>query len=178
MTAVVDVRTITGVELVKLGRWEISNMVMRVTPADMQSMIDAHRAGVKRKPAIKIGHDDTRFDGAPAMGYVDHLRLSSDGATLLGDYVNVPAMLADLIPYAYPERSIEAYIDYRHQASGTTWPMVIDAVALLGAFGPGVTDLTSLQAVADLYGVTVAARQRTVAVAAARRRRNQRSQRG
>lgn len=176
MTAVVDVRTITGVELVKLGRWEISNMVMRVTPADMSSLIDAHRAGVTRKPVIKLGHDDDR-DSAPAMGYVDNLRLSADGATLLGDYINVPAMLAELIPYAYPDRSIEAYVDYRHQESGKTWPMVLDAVALLGATGPGVTDLTSLQAVAELYNVTVA-RQRTVAVAAARRRRNQRSQRG
>lgn len=184
-----DVRTITGIELVKVGRWEASTGVFRVTKVDLISAIDAHRAGVKRKPVIKIGHDDSR-DSAPAMGYVDNLRLSADGNTLLGDFVNVPARLAELIPLAYPERSIEGFTDYYHQSTGTTWPLVIDAVALLGAVGPGVADLKSLQAVGELYGVGAStgadtlvllrcpnrARSRAVAVAAARRRRARRSE--
>ena len=183
-----DVRTITGIELVKLGRWEASNAVFRVTPADLRSAVEAHQAGVKRKPVLKIGHDDDR-DSDPAMGYVDNLRLSADQTTLLGDFVNVPARLAELIPYAYPDRSVEALVDYHHQSTGTTWPLVIDAVALLGAIGPGVSELRSLQAVGDLYGVAAAAsadtlvylrspnrrRDIAVAVAAARRRRAQRT---
>ena len=184
-----DVRTIPGVELVRVGRWETSTGVFRVTKVDLISAIDAHNAGVKRKPVIKLGHDDSRGD-APAMGYVDNLRLSADGNTLIGDFVNVPARLAELIPFAYPERSIEGYTDYYHQSTDTTWPLVIDAVALLGAVGPGVADLKSLQAVGDLYGVAAGAstaadtlvflrcpntaRERAVAVAAARRRRTQR----
>lgn len=181
-----DVRSIPGVELVKVGRWEASTGVFRVTKVDLVSAIDAHRAGVKRKPVIKIGHDDSR-DDAPAMGYVDNLRLSADGNTLLGDFVNVPSRLAELIPFAYPERSIEGFVDYYHQSTGTTWPLVIDAVALLGAVGPGVADLQSMQA-ADLYGIAAShsvdalvflrcpntTRDRAVAVAAARRRRAQR----
>lgn len=181
-----DVRTIPGVELVKVGRWEISNGVFRVTKVDLLSAIQAHEAGVMRKPVIKIGHDDSR-DNAPAMGYVDKLRLTEDGQTLLGDFVNVPTQLAELIPFAYPERSIEGFVDYYHQSTDTTWPLVLDAVALLGATGPGVADLKSLQAVGNLYGVNAAsspslvylrcpnrARDRAVAVAAARRRRTQR----
>lgn len=165
-------RTIVGVELVKLGRWEASNAVFRVTAADLRSVVEAHQAGITRKPVIKIGHDDDRVND-PAMGYVDHLRLSGDGTTLLGDFVNVPAMLAELMPLAYPERSGEWFMDYLDQATGKTWPMVLDAVALLGADGPAVTSLKSFQDVADLYGV-MAARRRTVVMAAARRRRAQR----
>ena len=183
-----DVRTIAGIELVKVGRWEISTGVFRVTPADLVSAVEAHKAGVRRKPVLKIGHGD-EDDRAPAMGYVDNLRLSSDGNTLLGDFVNVPTRLAEVIPLAYPDRSVEGFADYYHQASGTTWPLVLDAVALLGAVGPGIADLKSLQA-ADLYGIAARVsaatdtlvflrcpntdRQRTVAVAAARRRRAQR----
>ena len=183
-----DVRTITGVELVKVGRWDISTGVFRVTRADLVSAIDAHQAGVRRKPVLKVGHGD-EDDKAPAMGYVDNLRLSSDGNTLLGDFVNVPARLAEVIPLAYPDRSIEGFTDYYHQSTDTTWPLVLDAVALLGAVGPGVADLKSLQA-ADLYGIAArvstatdtlvflrcpnTTRDRAVAVAAARRRRAQR----
>lgn len=183
-----DVRTIAGVELVKVGRWEASTGVFRVTKADLVSAVDAHRAGIKRKPVLKIGHSDAD-DRVPALGYVDNLRVSADGNTLLGDFVNVPARLAELIPLAYPDRSIEGFTDYYHQSTGTTWPLVIDAVAL-GAVAPGVSDLTSLQAVGDLYGVAARVstptdtlvylrcpnptRNRAVAVAAARRRRAQR----
>lgn len=181
-----DVRTITGVELVKVGRWEASTGVFRVTKVDLVSAVNAHNAGVKRKPVLKLGHDDSD-DSAPALGYVDNLRLSPDGNTLLGDFVNVPARMAELIPLAYPDRSIEGFVDYYHQSTGTTWPLVIDAVALLGAVAPGVSDLKSLQP-ADLYGIAAASapdtliflrcpnttRARAVAVAAARRRRAQR----
>lgn len=184
---VADVRTIAGVELVKVGRWDISTGVFRVTRADLVSAIEAHKAGVRRKPVLKIGHGAD--DRAPAMGYVDNLRLSADGNTLLGDFINVPARLAEVIPLAYPDRSIEGFTDYYHQSTDTTWPLVLDAVALLGAVGPGVADLKSLQA-EDLYGIAArvstetdtlvflrcpnAERERAVAVAAARRRRAQR----
>ena len=127
-----DVRTITGVELVKVGRWDISTGVFRVTRADLVSAIDAHQAGVRRKPVLKVGHGD-EDDKAPAMGYVDNLRLSSDGNTLLGDFVNVPARLAEVIPLAYPDRSIEGFTDYYHQSTDTTWPLVLDAVRRITA---------------------------------------------
>ena len=147
-----DLRTVAGVELAKVGRWEVSTGVFRVTKADLASAVEAHQAGVLRKPVIKIGHDSER-DTDPAMGYVDNLRLTDDGNTLIGDFVNVPAKLAALIPLAYPDRSVEAFTDYHQQSTGRTWPLIIDAVALLGAVGPGISELQSLQGVADLYGV-------------------------
>jgi hypothetical protein len=155
----VDVRTIRGVELVKVGTWECVNGTWSITAAMLRAAVDAHRAGPVRKPVIKLGHEGPMRDAAPALGYVDGLRLADGGNTLVGDLVNVPAPVANLIPHAYPSRSIEAWMDYE-APDGTVWPFLITGLALLGATGPGCETLTSLQDVAGLYGVDVAAAQR------------------
>lgn len=181
----VDVQTVRGVELIKAGTWQIEAGEWTVTPDDLVSAIEAHRAGVLRKPVIKIGHSDPRFDGSPALGYVDNLRLTAGGTVLVGDLVNVPGPVAKLLPHAYPDRSVEALRDYEDH-TGKVWPLVLDAVALLGATAPAISSLQSLQDVGTLYGVaakriTIPAdltdprtRRRTVAVAAARRHRTHR----
>lgn len=181
-----ELQTIRGVELIKVGSWETSTRDWTVTPEHLVAAIDAHRAGVLRKPVIKIGHTDPRFDGGPALGYVDHLRTTDAGATLVADLVNVPASVAAVLPHAYPDRSVEALVDYQ-SADGRSWPLVLTGLALLGAADPAVETLTSLQDVGALYGVDIAARRivlatnpgtagrsRAVAVAAARRRRTHR----
>jgi hypothetical protein len=185
-----ELRTIPGVELLKVGVWQPGGTHKgdwTVTSDHLAAAIEAHQAGVMRKPVIKIGHDDPRFTGGPALGYVDRLRLTDSGRTLVGDLVNVPAPVATLLPRAYPDRSIEALLDFTDQ-SGNTWPLVLTGLALLGAATPAVETLQSLQGVGELYGVDVAAarrvilatnppdrdRVRAVAVAAARRRRNHR----
>lgn len=189
-----DLRTIRGVELVKVGSWEISTGTWTVTAADLQAAVAAHAAGVLRKPVIKLGHQGPMRDAAPALGHVDGLRLTDDGQTLVGDLINVPARLAAVLASAYPDRSVEALIDYQ-DTDGTVWPLVLSALSLLGATAPGIDTLRSLQDVTDLYGVAAsrritlasslftdgskkgpdaAGRARAVAVAAARRRRNHR----
>lgn len=190
-----ELRTIRGVELVKVGSWEISTGTWTVTAADLQAAVAAHAAGVLRKPVIKLGHAGPMRDAAPALGHVDGLRLTDDGQTLVGDLVNVPARLAAVLASAYPDRSVEALIDYQ-DTDGTVWPLVLSALSLLGATAPGIDTLRSLQDVTDLYGVAAsrritlasslftdgsrkgpdaAGRARAVAVAAARRRRNHRT---
>jgi hypothetical protein len=179
---VADLQTITGVELVKVGTWQISTGDWTVTPQDLASAVDAHSAGVLRKPVLKVGHDDPRFDGGPALGRVDNLRLADNGDTLVGDFIDMPKAVAALVPRAWPDRSVEALIDYE-APDGTVWPLVLTAVALLGEVAPGVSTLAGIS---ELYGVaakrvtlsTIATRPdtrgRTVAVAAARRRRTHR----
>ena len=182
-----DLQTLRGIELVKTGSWDASTGEWTVTAEDLAAAIDAHRAGVLRKPVVKIGHEDPRFDGGPALGFVDNLRLIG-ATTLVGDLVNVPAPIARMIPHAYPDRSVEALIDYE-APDGTVWPLVLTAVALLGAAAPGVDTLGSLQGVGALYGEHIAAKRvalatgglrggsavaQAVAVAAARRRRHHR----
>lgn len=191
-----DLRTIRGVELAKVGSWEISTGTWTVTAADLQAAVAAHGAGVLRKPVIKLGHQGPMRDAAPALGHVDNLRLVDGGHTLVGDLVNIPARLAKVLASAYPDRSVEALIDYQ-DTDGTVWPLVLTGLSLLGATAPGIDTLRSLQDVTDLYGVAasrrimlatslfrrnpenrqeaVAGRARAVAVAAARRRRNHRT---
>ncbi|SHP29012.1 Uncharacterised protein [Mycobacteroides abscessus subsp. abscessus] len=179
----------------KVGSWEISTGTWAVTTADLQAAVAAHAAGVLRKPVIKLGHAGPMRDAAPALGHVDGLRLTDDGQTLVGDLVNVPARLAAVLASAYPDRSVEALIDYQ-DTDGTVWPLVLSALSLLGATAPGIDTLRSLQDVTDLYGVAASrrialatgqfrvnpemgpgaeTRARAVAVAAARRRRNHRT---
>ena len=172
-----DTRTVRDVELAKVGSWEISTGDWAVTRADLQSAVDAHRAGVLRKPIVKLGHTDARFDGEPAFGYIDDLRLADSGNTLIGDLV-LPAWLAAAAPMHYPDRSVEALQGYQ-APDGRRWPLVLTAVALLGATAPGIDTLASLQDLVAASTARITLRPRTpvrdhrttVLVAAARRRR-------
>lgn len=188
-------RTITGVELAKVGMWRTVSHPdgWTITRADLESAVAAHRAGVLPRPRLKIGHTDPRFDGGPALGRVDNLRLADGGNTLVGDFVDVPAAIAALLPAAYPSRSVEAVIDYE-AADGSVWPLILRAVALLGEAAAGIESLADI---ADLHGVDLAAagarrgvlaaatittgrtapdvRARAVAVARARRTRSAQS---
>lgn len=189
-----QLRTIAGVELMKVGDWPAKSGDFKVTRTVLADAARAFEAGVLRKPPLKLGHWDPRFEGSPALGYVDNMRLTDGGDTLVGDYVNVPATIARLIPHAWPDRSIEGLYDYR-ATDGTVWPFIVTSVALLGATDPAGRELRSLQDVAELYGLdaevaasarravmftvrasqSAAARRRAVQVAAARRRRNHRT---
>lgn len=194
----VETRTIRDVELIKVGAFDISNGIFNVTTDLLRSVVDAHNAGVlPRKPVLKVGHTDGRFagDGEPALGFVDNLRLTDNGNTVLGDYVNVPASVASILNHAWPDRSGEWDLNFRDE-SGRKWPCVLTAVALLGATGPGIRTIKSLQDVQALYeGVPAAAASagvtshrllhgdspvgqpridRTLILAAARRRRTHR----
>jgi hypothetical protein len=156
-----DVRTIRNVELIRVGTWSISTGEWTVTPEDLAAAVAAHRAGVLRKPVLKIGHTDPRFDGGPALGRIDNLRLTDGGTTLVGDFVDVPAAIASLLPHSYPSRSVEALLDYT-APDGTLYPLVLTAVALLGQTAPGIETLAD---VADLYGVAASSARRVVVAA-------------
>jgi len=132
---ILDLRTISGVELIRVGTWEISTGTWTVTPADLVAAVAAHRAGAVRRPPVKLGHVDPRFDGEPAYGFVDNLRVVDNGQTLVGDLVGLPPMLADLIPVAYADRSVEGvqgFVD----ASGQAYSFALTGVALLAPRRP------------------------------------------
>lgn len=148
--------TIPQVELIRCGTWEISTGTWNPTPADLAQAIAAQQCPAVRRPVLKLGHCDPRFDGEPAVGYIDNLGVVDDGQTLLGDYVGMPGWLASIAASAYPDRSIEGVHDYVCQV-GHTHPFVLTAVALLGVTEPGVGNLESLQDVAALYGITASA---------------------
>lgn len=145
-----------GIELIHAGTWEISNGTWTCTPDDLYAAVAALDCPSVRRPVLKLGHVDPRFDGEPAIGYVDNLAVSASGYELVGDYCGLPAWLAAVMASAYPDRSIEGQYDYVCQI-GHQHPFVLNAVALLGVVGPGVGTLTSLQDLAARFGVAAAA---------------------
>lgn len=184
-----DVVSIPNVDLVRVGVHDISTGRWRVTPDDLADAVRAHRAGIVRDAVIKLGHTGMG-DAAPALGRVTNLQLAESGDVLVGDFHGVPKAVASVIRNAYPQRSVEGWINYTDPASGRTFRFVLTAVALLGAEMPGVDGLTDLGDVAALYGVAAKhvaisastapkpvdePRSRAVQVAAARRRRNHRT---
>ena len=145
-------RKVPDVELLKTGQWPLSTGTCTFTTEDLAAAVRASQAPSVTRPVIKLGHDDPRFSGEPAVGFVDNLRLSEDGSTLVGDLCGVPGWLADIMPSAYPRRSIEGQFNYRDQA-GTVHPFALTGLALLGVTPPAVGTLATLRDVAALYQV-------------------------
>lgn len=151
----VNLVTVPGVELMRTGKWSLSSGEWECTPEVIAATIAAHDAQVLRKPVIRLGHNDPRFSGDPAVGWIDNLRTADDGNTLVGDMVGVPEWLADIMPSAYPSRSVEGMHSYT-APDGSEHGFVLTGLALLGATKPGVESLKSLQDVAQLYDVAAA----------------------
>lgn len=147
----VNLVTVKDRELMKVGKWAVhSGGDFNVTPDLIKSALSAHESGVLRKPTIRLGHNDPRFTGDPAVGWVDNVRASEDGTTLLGDLVGVPKWLADNMPSAYPSLSIEGMYDYT-APDGSSHDFILTGLALLGATQPGIGALKSVQDVEALY---------------------------
>lgn len=151
------------VELMHAGTWDASTGTHTFTADDFASAIAALDCPAVRRPVIKLGHVDPRFDGEPAVGWVDHLATTNGGRCLVGDLVGMPGWLATpdehghtVIASAYPNRSIEGQWDYRC-AIGHTHPFVLTGLALLGISEPAIGTLQSLQDVGALYGVAATA---------------------
>ena len=148
-----------GVELVAVGEWPLSTGPANFTATDLAEACAAARCPAVGQPVLKLGHHDPRFDGEPAIGWVASMRLNDTQTKLVGDFTAMPGWLAAILPSAYPERSIEACLDFTCQI-GHVHPFVITAVALLGVTPPGVGTIGSLNDVAALYGVQVPAEPR------------------
>jgi hypothetical protein len=151
--------TIRQVEIAKVGDWPASTGIWHCTADDIANAVAALDCPAVRRPILKLGHTDPRFDGEPAVGYVANLAAADEGSTLIGDWTGMPAWLAapnddgeTVAASAYPDRSVEGCYDYQCTL-GHTHPFVIFAVALLGVERPAVGTLSSLQDVAALYGI-------------------------
>jgi hypothetical protein len=161
----VNTVTVKGVELLKVGTWQTVSHPdgWTVTQADLRSAMQAAREGVIRAAPLRLGHSSKIGDGAPALGKATGFRLTDGGQTLVCDFQDVPKSVAPWLLKAYNQRSVEALVGYR-DAAGRTWPLIIEAVALLGAELPGVDSLNDVAALYD--GVAAAARRVSIAASA------------
>lgn len=151
-----------GVEIVRTGSWPAMTGNWNPTREDIASAIKALECPAVRRPVLKVGHLDDRFtpavvgDGEPAIGWVDNLRAADGGHTLVGDYMGMPAWIGQIMASAWPSRSIEGDYNYKCTLSHVH-PFALKAVSLLGVTPPAIGTLKSLEDVATLYGVNVAA---------------------
>lgn len=145
---------VPNVELMHAGTWQASTGEHTFTPDDFASAVAALDCPAVRRPILKLGHVDPRFDGEPAIGYVDHVRADEDGHSLVGDFAGMPGWLnSEVLASAWPDRSIEG--EWHHRcALGHDHGFVVTAVALLGVSPPAIGTLQSFQDMAGLYAVS------------------------
>lgn len=141
----IDLVTIPNVELLEVGMdWRTSTGIFTFTEEDLQSAVEAAEDPAIRTAVIKFGHTDPRFDGDFSIGRIDNLTITNNGQTLCGDYVGVPRWLAEIMPAAYPRRSIEGEWDVESY-TGNRWPFKLTAVALLGARYPAISTIEDIR---------------------------------
>jgi hypothetical protein len=142
--------TVPNVPLAETGiEYPASTGPVTLTEDDLRDMVESQGDPGIVSPRLKLGHSDPRFngevlDGEPAFGTAQNLRLENSGQTVVADFVGVPSWLANILPTAYPNRSIEGNFDV-HTATGHSWRFVCTDVALLGVIWPGISTLDDLQ---------------------------------
>lgn len=143
--------TVPNVPILEVGvEYQLSTGPATFTPEDLADAVTAANEDFSiPSPRHKIGHIDPRFndtgtfDGSPAFGKYVNLRLGENGMVVYADLVGCPKWLADIMPAAFPSRSIEGFWNVQSQA-GKEWRFVLSAVAALGVNWPGVTVLEDL----------------------------------
>lgn len=140
--------TVPNVPIVSTGTYQLAGNPYghetTFTTDDLEAAVAAADDPAVLSPRLKLGHEFEWADGEPAFGKIDNLRVGNNGQTLYGDLVGVPAWLADILPTAYPNRSIEASFQAT-TPTGRTHRMLITAVSLLGVVMPGVATLDDLK---------------------------------
>jgi len=140
--------TIPNVPLVEVGyKWPAMNGPVTFTREDLvDAVAAANNDPTLPSPRLKLTYsEDTHGDAItePCFGRVTNMRFDEDEQTVYGDFEGVPAWLAEVLPAAYPSRSVEIVHGVK-TASGGTWQAVITAVQLLGVEWPGCMSLEDL----------------------------------
>jgi hypothetical protein len=147
--------TVSNVPMVSTGiDYPTSTGLITFTEQHLSDLVASQDDPAIHSPRTKIGHSDPRFngkftkdgemlDGEPSLGTWKNLRLSDNNQTVVGDVIGVPLWFAAIVSTAYPSRSIEGNFDVT-TVTGHKWSLIVDAVAMLGVIGPGVTTLDDL----------------------------------
>lgn len=134
--------TIPDVEICKVGNWAsaLSGRVP-ITGDDLEAMVAAAIDPEVDAGPVKIGHVDPRFDGEPALGWLQNLR--NRGGTLVADIVDAPSKMEPLIRSAFRRRSAEIAWNVK-TPSGKTYKAALAGLALLGVTPPAVKGLADV----------------------------------
>lgn len=132
----------TGIE------YALSSGPATFTAEDLLDAVASQDDPAIKPPRFGIGHIDPRYngpeyDGTPAFGKFVNLRVEENGQVLVADIAGVPGWLADIMPVAFPNRSIEGNMEVE-TVTGHKWRLCIWAVKALGVLWPGVSTLEDL----------------------------------
>ena len=134
-----DLQSIKDVEVFKVGMWNGDHY----SKDDLDEIVNAFDKVGFQVP-IKLGHDDK--SGAPAYGWVEHIRRVGD--KLVADFKDLPKQLWQLIKDRRFD-AVSAEIFWDLNRNNKLFRRVLKAVALLGAETPGVSDLAPLRTVVN-----------------------------
>jgi len=153
--AVPNTTTVRDVEIVQTGiEYPLSTGPATFTTEDLNDIVESQGDPAVKVARLKLGHMASiglLEDGQPAIGTIQNLRLEQEGHLVVGDYVGIPTWLADVLPSAYPARSIEAAVGVETN-TGHHWRVVLTDLALLGVVWPGVSTLDDIQALYSADG--------------------------
>lgn len=141
--------TIPNVPILSTGTYHLASGITTFSEEHLLAAVNAQDDPAVTAPRLKIGHASEFGDGEPCFGSVRNMYLGDNNQTIYGDYVGVPVWLAELMPSAYPARSIEGAFDAQVAEDKPPHALLITAVSLLGVVAPGVSTLEDLP---DLYG--------------------------
>jgi hypothetical protein len=154
----VELVTIPNVPIISTGiEYPLGTGPATFTEDDLRDAVRAAEEDPNvQHPRLKLAYGGPHEDAVinePAFGKVTNLRLGDNDQTIYGDYTGVPKWLAEVLPVAYPSRSVEANRNCE-TVGGNKYALVINNVSLLGVHLPGVTSLPDLAA---YYGAEVPA---------------------
>ena len=146
---------VEDVEVVQTGiEYSLASGPRTFTVEDLQDAVAAQDDPAVKTPRIKLGHVASlgiMEDGQPSIGTVTDMKLEQGDHLITGTLKQVPEWLAEVLPSAYPARSIEAAVEAT-TVTGNSWRMIITDLALLGVLWPGVTTLEDIQALYSKEG--------------------------
>lgn len=145
--------TIPDKPIVMVGMdFPVSTGTITVTEQDLLDAVAAQEDPAVKAPRLKLGHGEAgtlnaieNSGGMPSFGHIENMRYNPEDMTLYGDYVDVPAWLAKIMPAAYANRSFEGFHNAK-TVTGKSWQLLITAVSLLGVSWPGISTLPDLMA--------------------------------
>lgn len=150
---------IEGAHIFNAGTWN----GLPFTEADLDSIVNAFdQLSLAGRVPLKFGHNSEQpyTDGQPALGWVE--KVYRRGGELLADFRDVPEVVFNAIKNGlYKFVSIEL-MRQQLEDGELSAPVVLDAVALLGAEKPAVSNLRDLQALTMSRRANVGAGERVV----------------
>ena len=145
-----DTYTIKGVEVFQAGSWNGD----AYGEDDLQAIVDADTdLHALVQPRVKVGHvkEDLSGTDKPAFGWLGPL--TRVGGKILADLLHIPKALMDAIKARqYSRVSVELRLNYKHPETGKRYPMVLDALAFLGAAMPAIPTLKPVAAMTQEAG--------------------------